>query len=404
MQRSALTFIVLTVTLDAMGIGLIFPVMPTLIQEVVPNSDIGHAAIWGGVLATIFSVMQFIFSPTLGSLSDRFGRKPVLLLSLLVMAADYVLMAVASTIWLLLIGRIIGGITAATHATATAYVADISAPEKKAANFGLIGAGFGVGFVLGPIIGGVLAEYGSRAPFWAAAALALLNAGFGLFVLRETVTEDIRRPFSLARANPFGAFRSIASFPSLRPLLFVAFFYFIAVAVYPAIWSYFTAHRFGWSPSYIGISLAVYGVSMAIVQAALIQPTINRFGELRTVTIGLILEVICLGIIAFISSGPVLLFMTPISALGAVGMAALQSMMSRNVAKNAQGELQGVMTSLNAIAMIVAPVTMTQVFEYFIRPDAPVYLPGAPFLLASVLMAVSLVVYLRARRNVTLVT
>jgi len=221
-NRLPITFILLTVVIDAMGIGLILPVMPDLIQEV-KGEGLGSAARWGAVLATIFAAMQFIFGPIVGSLSDRFGRRPILLISLVVMALDYLLMAVAGTITLLIIGRIIGGITAATQSTAAAYMADISKPEDKAANFGLIGAAFGIGFVLGPLLGGVLAELGTRAPFYAAALLAAGNAVFGYFVLPETVTDAIRRPFSWLRANPLGAFKHIGALPGLKKLLTISF-------------------------------------------------------------------------------------------------------------------------------------------------------------------------------------
>jgi DHA1 family tetracycline resistance protein-like MFS transporter len=237
-KRLAVTFILISVMLDSMGIGLILPVMPDLIQEV-EGQGIGEAAVWGGILATIFAAMQFIFGPTVGNLSDRYGRRPVLIISLVIMAFDYVLMALAHTIWLLIIGRIIGGITAATQSTSAAYMADISKPEEKAANFGLIGAAFGVGFVIGPMFGGLLAEYGTRAPFWAAAFLAAANAVFGYYVLPETVTDRIRRPFEWRRANPLGAFKNIGQLPGLKKLMLITFVYTIAFFVYPGVWAYF---------------------------------------------------------------------------------------------------------------------------------------------------------------------
>lgn len=391
-SRLPIFFIVATVAIDAMGIGLIMPVMPDLLREV-DGGTLGDAAIWGGILATSFAAMQFLFGPVIGSLSDRFGRKPILVISLLVMAFDYVLMAIAPSIWLLLIGRIIGGITAATHATAGAYIADVSAPDQKAANFGLIGAGFGIGFVLGPVIGGLLGEFGTRAPFWAAAVLALANAGFGWFVLRESVTDATRRAFSWRRANPFGAFRSIGSFEGLWALLVVYFFYQIASVVYPAIWAFFTVERFDWSPGMVGMSLAVFGLSFAAVQGLAVRPSIARFGHRRTVLIGLTLEALVLFIVGFITSSFVLMMFVPISALGAVGMPALQGIMSRRVSDDAQGELQGVLTSVNSLAAIIAPLVMTRTFAYFTADNAPVYLPGAPFFIASVLMAISVLIF-----------
>lgn len=392
--RLPVFFIVMTVVIDAMGIGLIMPVMPALIAEV-EGATIAQAAIWGGVLSTAFAVMQFLFGPVIGALSDRFGRRPVLLTSLAVMAADYAIMALAGSIWLLLVGRIIGGITAATHSTANAYMADISEPHEKAARFGLVGAGFGLGFVLGPVLGGLLAEYGTRAPFWAAGALALANAALGAFVLRETVTDAIRRPFRWARANPFGAFRSITAFPGLGALLSVYFTYQVASMVYPAVWAYFTTARFGWTEATIGLSLGIYGLFFGLVQGFGVRPAMARLGYRGTVLFALWVELFSLVATAFIPSGTVLLFLIPVVALGAVGLPALQGAMSQAVADDAQGELQGVLTSANSVAMIIAPLAMTQAFAAFTRADAPIYLPGAPFLLAAGLMLACLLLFAR---------
>ena len=398
MHRNATTFILITVMLDAMGIGLILPVMPDLIQQV-RAADIGQAALWGGILSAVFAVMQFLFSPALGNLSDRFGRRPVLLVSLAVMAFDYVLMAVAGSIWLLLIGRIIGGITAATHATASAFMADISPREKKAQNFGLISAGFGAGFVLGPVIGGLLAELGPRAPFWAAAALTAANFVFGYFVLPETVTDENKRPFTWQRANPLGAFRYIGALPGLTALMVVYFFYQISNMVYPAVWAYYTAASFGWSPGMIGASLAVYGIAIAITQGFLIKRIIALLGERRTVYFGLLYNAFTLTLIAFVSTGWLLLALTPLAALGAVVAPALQAVMSGRADDNQQGELQGVLGSINSIGMIVAPVVMTQMFWLFTGKGALIVLPGAPFLLAMLLMVISWMVYSASLRN-----
>ena len=284
-MRPGVIFILITVLLDAMGIGLIVPVMPDLIQEV-NGAGLATAAIWGGILTTTFAAMQFLFGPLVGSLSDRYGRRPILLISLLVMALDYIVMAVAGTIWLLFLGRIVGGITAATQSTANAYMADISKPEDKAANFGLIGAAFGMGFVFGPVIGGLLAEFGTRAPFYAAAALAAANGVFGYFVLKETVDDRIRRNFEWRRANPFGVLKHFRALPGLLPLLSVYFLYQLAFGVYPAVWSYFTIAKFDWSPGMIGLSLGLFGISLAVVQGGLIRPTIRILGERGAVVYG----------------------------------------------------------------------------------------------------------------------
>lgn len=393
-----LIFILITVMLDSMGIGLIMPVMPDLIQEL-EAGDLGQAALWGGILAAIFAVMQFLFGPVIGGLSDRFGRRPVLLIALVVMAFDYVLMAVAGTIWLLVIGRIIGGITAATQSTASAYMADISKPEDKSANFGLIGAAFGMGFVLGPLMGGLLAEYGTRAPFWAAAVLAGANAIFGYFALPETVTDRIRRPFSLRRANPFGAFKHIGQLPGLGRLMGMSFIYGIAFFVYPSIWAYFGKLQFGWGPGMIGLSLGAFGIGIAIVQGVLIRPILARIGERNAVLLGLGVDVVAFVALGFVTNGWIALALTPLTALGSIAGPALQGIMSRTAPDDQQGELQGALTSINAVASIAAPLAMTQVFFYFTHENAPIYLPGAPFILSAILVVGAIGVYLPALRT-----
>lgn len=396
-KRLPVTFILISVMLDAMGIGLILPVMPALIQEI-EGTGIGAAALWGGVLATIFAAMQFLFGPTLGSLSDRYGRRPVLIISLVIMALIYVLMALAQMIWLLLVGRIIGGITAATHATSAAYMADISRPEEKAANFGLIGAAFGMGFIFGPLIGGVLAEYGTRAPYWAAAVLAAANAVFGYYVLPETVTDRIRRPFDWRRVNPLGALRNIGALPGLKRLLLISFVYTVAFFVYPGVWAYFGAERFGWGPGMIGLSLAVFGVGIAVVQGLLIRPIIARIGERRAVILGLGVDVAAFVALGFVTNGWIALALTPLTALGSIAGPALQGIMSRTAADNQQGELQGTISSINAVATIIAPLLVTQTFWFFTTPDAPVYLPGAPFLLSALLTIGCIAVFIQTPR------
>jgi len=395
-MRLPVLFIMITVTLDAMGIGLIMPIMPDLITEV-QGGTLADAALWGGALSAVFAVMQFAFGPFVGSLSDRYGRRPVLLVSLFFMTFDYIVMALAGSIWLLLAGRIVGGITAATHAAAGAYMADISPPERKAANFGLIGAGFGIGFVLGPLIGGLLGEYGTRAPFYAAAALSALNFLFGYFVLSETVTDKIRRRFDWKRANPLGAVRHLSHLPGIRALLLALLIYDIALYVYPAVWAYFTQAQFGWSPQAIGLSLAVYGISAALVQAVLIRVMLRHLGERKTLIWGLVFDIGSCLALGFVTSGPLALALTPVAALGAVIMPALQGIMSRAVSDDAQGELQGVIASVNALAAIVSPVIMTAVFAAFTVASAPIHLPGAPFVLAALLLAVTLVMVLRIR-------
>lgn len=397
-MRLTMTFILMTVVIDAMGIGLIIPVMPALLREVgdIPLAD---AAIWGGVLATAFAVMQFLFGPIVGALSDRYGRRPVLLASLFVMAIDYLVMALAQVFWLLLVGRIVGGITAATQSAATAAMADISTPEEKTARFGLVSAAFGMGFVFGPMIGGILGEYGTRAPFYAAAALAALNMALGYFVMPETVTDATRRPLTLARTNPLGAFKNVGLQPELRRLLVMFFIYQIAFFVYPSIWAYFTTERFGWSESMIGLSLAAFGVAMAVVQAGLIPVILRWFGDRGTIVYGLVFNFFAFLILAFVESGAVAIMFIPLTALGAVVVPAIQGVMSRQTANDSQGELQGVLSSTSALATIFSPLIMTTVFWRFSAEDAPIYLPGAPFLVSMSLMVVCMAVFLTPLRT-----
>ena len=392
--------VILTVMIDSMGIGIVIPVTPALLMDVLPGATLAEAAIWGGILTSLFSVMQFMFGPFLGTLSDQFGRKPVLMVSLFVMVGYYAVMVFAHTVWLLLLGRLIGGITAATHATATALVADVSAPKDKAARFGLLGAGFGMGFVLGPVLGGMLGEWGPRAPFVAAAFLSALNFLMAWLILPETVTDRIRRRFEWRRANPLGAIRAISQFPGLGPMLVVYLIYAIATAVYAAVWPFFTAERFGWSPAMIGVSLTIYGVCFAIVQGALVKPAIKHFGEYKTVVIGFGFEMFGLLLMSVMTNGTILLGLIPIAALGVIGQPALQAILSVGTSDDSQGVLQGVVASLSAISMIIAPVSMTLVFSTFTQESAAVYYPGAPFAVSALLLALGLYIFVRKGRDI----
>ncbi|OED34445.1 tetracycline resistance MFS efflux pump [Chromatiales bacterium (ex Bugula neritina AB1)] len=395
-MRLPIYFIFLTVVLDSMGIGIIMPVMPDLIREV-GNIDLSQAAMWGGILTTAFAVNQFLFSPTLGSLSDAYGRRPVLLAALFVMALDYLVMGLAHAMWLLLIGRIVGGITAATQSTASAYMADISTDADKAKNFGILGAAFGVGFIFGPILGGLLSEFGSRAPFYAAATLALLNMLFGYFVLPETVTESMRRPFDWRRSNPFGAFRHMRKQRTILPIILVFFLLNLAVFVYPAVWAYFGRAQFGWDARMVGISLASYGFGMAIVQGFLIRPILAKLGETRTALLGMSIHVLSFFIYPFMSETWHVFAALPINVFSAICVPALQSMMSNRVTRDAQGELQGVLGSTVALATIFSPLIMTQTFRIFTSDDSPVYLPAAPFLLSALAVILAITVFQRWR-------
>ena len=385
-------FILITVVINSIGIGLILPVMPDLIEDV-QGASLSDAALWGGVLAASYAVMQFLFSPVVGNLSDRFGRRPVLLLSLFVMMLDYIVLAFAGSIWLLLLGRLIAGIAASTQSTALAYMADISAPEKRAKNFGLISAGFGVGFVLGPIIGGFLGGFDVRAPFIAAACIAGANLLLGWFLVPETLADENRRPFQWKRANPLGGVQQIGKLPGVKWLLVVMLAYQISNYVYPAIWAYYTQAAFDWDVRMVGLSLTAYGVAMAITQGVLISPIMKTLGEMRAIQYGLALNIVSLVAFGFASAGWIIWFLIPISALGAVVAPAMQSFMSRAAGNDQQGELQGVLSSIAALSMIISPLVMTQAFFWFTRDGASLFLPGAPFLVATVLMGASLVIF-----------
>ena len=395
-RRLPVLFILITVTIDAMGIGLILPVMPDLIREV-RGASLADAALWGGMLSAVYAVMQFGFSPLIGNLSDRFGRRPILLISMGVLALDYVVMAVACTIWLLFAGRIVAGIAAATHSTALAYMADITDSSKRAQNFGLISAGFGMGFIFGPVIGGLLGGLDPRAPFVAAACLAAANFAFGWFVLPESLPPERRRAFDWSRANPAGALKSMRKLPGVGALLAVMLAYQIANFTYPAVWAYYIQGAFGWDARMVGLSLAAYGVAIAVVQGGLIRAILPRLGEGRAVFWGLILNTGCLLAYGVATQGWMIWILIPISAVGAIVAPAMQGVMSRTAGERQHGELQGVLSSISALSMILSPLMMTQAFFWFTREEATLRLHGAPFLLGAVLMAGALAIYMGTR-------
>ena len=391
-----------TVVLDSMGIGIIIPVMPALFAEVTGTEKISDIAIWGGLLASTFALMQFIFGPILGALSDRYGRKPILLLALFVMAAYYLLMGFAQTLWLLFLGRLIGGVTAATHATANAYMADISSPEEKAARFGMLGAGFGLGFVLGPLIGGLLGEWGPRAPFFAAAMLAAANGVLCYFVLEESLKTKNRREFMWYRANPIGAILDLRKFEGIYSLLLVFLLFTIGTSIYAAIWPFFTVERFSWSPGMIGISLTIYGVCFAIVQGVLVRPAIKIWGEEKTIIIGFCFEFSAMVTFAFLTDGKILIILIPLASLGVLAQPAIQAILSKSVGDDRQGAIQGVASSLNAIAMVITPITMTWILAVFSDKTAKYYFPGMPFLFSALMVLLCLFIISRRKLASTL--
>lgn len=388
-DRLAVGFILITLALDAIGFGLIMPVMPDLLRSVT-GGDLAQAALWGGALAGGFAVMQMLFGPVIGNLSDRFGRKPVLLASLAVLSGDYLVLAFAGSVWLIFVARLVTGIASSTYGTAMAYLADISTPAQKAQRFGLVGAAFGAGFVAGPAIGGLLAEYGLRAPFLAAAVVAAANMVFGALVMRESLPPGHRRPFEWRRANPFGAFYAIGRLPGLGRFLTLFGLHEFAFSVYPVIWSYFAIARFGWTPAQVGLSLAWYGIGFALVQGGLIRPAIALLGRQATIALGFVAATGSSAVMIWIESGTLVLVLIPLSTLSGLVMPALRAEMSDRVAAGQQGELQGALASMHAIGMIVAPFLYTAIFA-----RAAHVLPGAVFVIPMILGLIALLLMAR---------
>ena len=393
----ALAFVLATVVIDMIGIGLILPVLPALIRELA-HVDVAQAAVIGGWLLVAYSAMQFLFGPVIGNLSDAYGRRPVLLLALAGLGLDYALSAFAPSIAWLFAGRLIAGACGASHVTAYAYIADITPPERRAKAFGAIGAAFGIGFVIGPAIGGLLGAYGPRVPFMAAAVLALANVAYGWFVLPESLPPEKRRPFRLRRANPLGSLAVLGRDPVLRVFGLVVFLHFLATAVYPAVWAYYTIYRYGWSELQVGLSLAVYGIVTAAVQGGLVGPIIARLGEWRTALLALVVEVAAGFGYGIASAGWFIYVLIVVGAPQNIALPAINSMMTRRVGERAQGELQGALASITGITAIVGPLLATQLFGHFTGAGAPLELPGAPFFAAMMLSTVAAWLFLGTRR------
>lgn len=388
---NALFFIFLTVMINMIGFGVLMPVMPQLIMDVT-GEGLAEAARWGGLLALAYALMQFVMMPVMGSLSDRYGRRPVILGSLAAFSLDSLLLAVAPDLSVLFIARILAGSFSATYSTANAFIADITPPEKRAANFGLMGAAFGLGFIIGPALGGLIGdEYGHRAPFFVVAAIAFSNFVYGWFFLPETNPRDNRRAFSWGRANAFGSFKGFSHYPVILPIAFAIFLFNIGHWAFPSVWAYFAGERFGWSPREIGFSLMAVGLAAAVVQGGLTRLVIPAIGERRAAFLGLFIAVIAYAAYGLSTQGWMIYAIIPFGALAGLSGPALQGIMSRTVPANAQGELQGAMGSITGVSMIIGPLLMTQVFAFFSAEGTPFYLPGAPFLLAACLTVVALI-------------
>lgn len=377
-----------TLMIDAIGIGIVFPILPDLMERVGAGTT-AEGSVWGGILLAAYAATQFLFGPVVGGLSDAHGRRPVLLIALILLAIDYVIMAVAGSFWLLLVGRLLAGMSGATYVTATAYIADISKPEERAANFGLIGAAFGIGFVLGPVIGGLAAGIHVTAPFWIAAVLSFLGAAAAYYVLPESLAEEKRRAFGRADLNPFGVILGAFKVPTLALPLTLMFAFEFANLVYPTLWAFWLTALFDWSPAAIGLSLAAYGVGIAITQGAIIRPLIARFGEGGTLWFALGCGIVAMVGYGFTWQVWMVFVILPIACLSDMAPAVMTAMTANRVGEDRQGLVQGVIASLAAVAAIVAPIAQTAVFRQT-ADETGVFMPGAAFLVSAVLVVAML--------------
>ncbi len=397
--NAALGFIFTTVLIDVIGLGIIAPVIPDLIKQLT-GKGLSRAAELNGLLTLAYALMQFVCAPLMGNLSDRYGRRPVLLFSLLGFGVDYLFQGFAPTLGWLFIGRIIAGMTGASFTTATAYIADVSEPEKRAQNFGLVGAAFGLGFIIGPALGGQLSTFGTRVPFFAAAALSLVNCAYGYFILPESLPLNRRRKFEWKRANPVGALMQFKKYPNLSGLIFSIILIYLSAHAILSTWLYYNMKKFNWNAQWGGYSLGFIGIMIALVQGLLIRVIIPKLGQERSVYVGLMLYSIGFILFAFATQGwEMFVFMIPY-ALGGIAGPALQGLISSEIPANEQGELQGGLTSLMSTCAIFGPVLMTGLFSYFTGKDAPFIFPGAPFLVGALLTMLSAIVaYRNYRKN-----
>jgi DHA1 family tetracycline resistance protein-like MFS transporter len=393
----ALAFIFITLLIDVTGLGIIIPVFPKLIEQMI-GGTLSEAASYSGLLTFSYALMQFLFSPVMGGLSDQYGRRPVLLISLFGFGVDYILQGFAPSIGWFFVGRMLAGVTGASFTTASAYIADISTPEKRAQNFGLIGAAFGVGFILGPAMGGFLGQYGPRVPFFVAAGLTFINFLYGFFVLPESLKPENRRPFQWKRANPVSSLLRLRRYPVILGLVASLVLVYLAGFAVQGTWTFYAMEKFGWDERTVGLSLAAIGVSFAIVQGGLSRVLIPKWGQERSVYIGLMFTAVGFVLFAFASKSWMMFAFMSVYAMGGIAGPSIQGVISNQVPANEQGELQGALTSLNSTTSIFGPLLMTNLFAYFTSSAAPVYFPGAPFLLGSALVLISA---LLARRSLS---
>lgn len=400
-KQAAIGFIFITMLIDITGWGIIIPVIPKLIAELI-NGDISEAAKYGGWLTFAYAITQFVCAPLIGNLSDQYGRRPIILISLFAFALDYLLLAFSPNIVWLFVGRIIAGLTGASITTASAYIADVSTPENRAKNFGMIGAAFGLGFIIGPVIGGLLGQFGSRVPFYAAAILCLLNFVYGYFILPESLSKENRRAFEWKRANPITAFVRLKKYPSLIGLIVAIFLLYVGSHAVHSNWSFFTMYRFGWDEKMVGISLGVVGLLVGLVQGGLIRWTSPRLGNTKSIYLGLSLYTFGMLLFAFATqSWMMFVFLIPY-CLGGIAGPALQSEISGKVPSNEQGEIQGTLASLMSASAIIGPPMMTNTFYFFTHDNALFLFPGAPFILGGFLMFLSTIIaYFSMRKQFT---
>jgi DHA1 family tetracycline resistance protein-like MFS transporter len=394
-RPAGLSFIFITLLIDVIGLAIIIPVFPKLIEGLI-HGNVSDASRISGLLLVAYAVMQFLCAPLVGNLSDKYGRRPVLLFSLLGFGIDYLFLAFAPTIGWLFVGRIIAGITGASFTTASAYIADVSTPEKRAQNFGMIGVAFGLGFILGPVIGGILGKIDTHYPFYAAAALAFINALYGFFILPESLSKEHRRPLDWKRCNPLGTLIQLRKYPSVINLSVCLFVVYFAGHAVQSVWTFYTMQKFKWSEDLVGYSLGFIGLMIAVVQGGLIRIAIPKLGQERSIWIGLTLYAIGMVLFGLANkSWMMFAYMVPY-ALGGIAGPALQGIMTNQVPANEQGELQGGLTSLMSLSSIFGPWFMTYIFYYFTNAKAPVYLPGAPYFVGAALMLLSAFLAIRS--------
>ena len=396
-KRHALTFVTITVFLDTVGFGVIVPVLPEFLV-LIGDVSLSDASALSGYLIFSYAVTNFMFAPMLGNLSDAYGRKPLLVLSLFVYGGAYLLSGFATALWMLFLGRLLTGITSATHAIANALIADVSAPEDKAQNFGLLGVAFGFGFIAGPALGGIIGAWDLRAPFFIAAGLAFINTLYGLIFFQETLMPENRRPFEMSRSSPWGALTQLRKYPLLIGLVFAVFLNNIGHHIWPSNWNFYTIEKFAWTPLDVGLSMAFVGVMSVIVQGGLLRVVIPRFGPVRCAYYGVTASIVAFIGVATAGSAAALYFWCGVSSRGVAGPS-VNSILSNEVSADSQGELQGIMASISSIAMIVGPLLLTQTFTYFTSGSAPVYLPGSAFWVAAILTIAALIIFFQQVRQ-----